>query len=121
MCSVQCDVSGSARLAGLVALGGVLVAGCASGPTVSGTTSDSAAPVIVNHEGIVEARRHEYRTTGMMEQGVADTTVVQMLVDALGRVEDVRVAVSSENESVDQAALRVARVHRFHARACSAA
>ena len=36
-----------------------------------------------------------------------------MLVDTLGRVEDVKVGISSENETVDQAALRVARVHRF--------
>ena len=113
MCSVHCDVSGRARLAALAALGGVVVAGCASGPTGGGTTSGSAAPVIVNHQEVVQAQRREYRTTGMMEQGVADTTVVQVLVDALGRVEDVRVAVGSEDETVDQAALRVARVHRF--------
>lgn len=49
----------------------------------------------------------------MMEQGVADTTGVQILVDTLGRAGDVKVAVSSGNETVDQAALRVAQVHRF--------
>lgn len=69
--------------------------------------------MIVNHEEIVQARRHEYRTTGLMEQAVADTTVVELLVDTLGEVEDVKVGVSSENETVDQAALRVARIHRF--------
>lgn len=113
MCSVHFDVSGSARLAALLAFGGVLLAGCASGPTVSGTTGGSAAPVIVNHQEIDQARRHEYRTTAMMEQGVADTTVVEMLVDTLGRVEDVKVAVTSKSETVDRAALRVARIHRF--------
>ena len=113
MCSVHCDVSGRARLAALVAFGGVVVAGCATGPTGGGTTSGSAAPVIVNQQEIVQARRNEYRATGMMEQGVADTTVVELLVDMLGEVEDVKVAVSSGNDTVDQAALRVARVHRF--------
>ena len=69
--------------------------------------------MIINHEEILQARRHEYRTTGMMEQGVADTTVVRMLVDTLGSVEGVKVGISSQDGTVDQAALRVARIHRF--------
>lgn len=105
--------NGSKRLAALAVFGGVAVAGCASGPTVSATTGSSAAPVIVNQHEILQARRHEYRATGMMEQGVADTAVVQMLVDTVGEVEDVKVGVSSENETLDRAALSVARVHRF--------
>lgn len=106
-------VPGSTRPGALVAFGAFLLAGCASGPAVGGATGDSATPVIANHEEILQARRHEYRATGMMEQGVADTTVVEMLVDALGRVEDARVGVGSEDETVDSASLRVARVHRF--------
>ena len=113
MCSIHRRVFGNSWLAGLVAFGGVLVTGCASGHLVGGATSGSKDPVIINHDEILLARRHEYRATGMMEQGVADTTVVQMLVDTLGRVVDVRVGLSSENETVDMAALRVARVHRF--------
>lgn len=113
MCSSHHGISGSKRLAALAVFGGVAVAGCASGPTVSATTGSSAAPVIVNQHEILQARRDEYRTTGMMEQGVADTTLVQLLVDTLGEVEDVKVGVSSENETLDQAAMRVARVHRF--------
>ena len=100
-------------LAASTLLTAILLAGCSSAPTVGGATSGSDRPVIVNHDEILQARRHEYRTTGMMAQGVADTTVVQMLVDTLGSVEDVKVGISSENETVDQAALRVARVHRF--------
>lgn len=88
----------------------ILLAGCSSAPRAG---SDSAIPIIVNLAEIQQARRHEYRTTGMMEEGVADTTRVQILVDTLGGVEDVRVAVSSGNETVDQAAQRVAQVHRF--------
>ena len=53
----------------------------------------------------------------MMEQGVADTTVVQMLVDTLGLVEQVKVGVSSEDETVDQAALRVRSGPPIRARA----
>lgn len=113
MCSIHRRVFGNSWLAGLVAFGGVLVAGCASGHLAGGATSGSESPLIVNHDEILQARRNEYRITGMMERGVADTTVVQMLVDTLGRVEDVKVGISSENEAVDQAALRVARVHRF--------
>ncbi len=93
--------------------GCVLLAGCASGRRTGGATGGSDRPVVANHDEILQARRHEYRATGMMEQGVADTTVVEMLVDTLGRVEDVRVGVSSGDETVDRAALRVARVHRF--------
>ena len=111
--SIHRPVSSSSGLATLLTVGGVLVAGCSSAPTVRGATSGSNTPVIANHQEILQARRHEYRTTGMMERGVADTAVVQMLVDTLGRVEDVKVGVSSENETLDQAALRVARVHRF--------
>ena len=113
MCSIHRRVFGNSWLAGLVAFGGVLVAGCASGHLADRATSGSESPLIVNHDEILQARRNEYRITGMMERGVADTTVVQMLVDTLGRVEDVKVGISSEDEAVDQAALRVARVHRF--------
>ena len=109
MCSIHRRVSGSSRLSALVTVGCVLAAGCASG----GATNGSSRPVIVNHAEIVQARRHEYRTTGLMEQAVADTTVVELLVGTLGEVEDARVGVSSQNETVDQAALRVARIHRF--------
>ena len=98
-----------AGLAARVLVAAMLPAGCSSAPT----GSDSAIPVIVNHAEILQARRHEYRTTGMMERGVGDTTGVQILVDTLGRVSDAKVAVSSEDQTVDEAALRVARVHQF--------
>lgn len=111
--SIHRRVSSSLGLSALVNVGCVLAAGCASGHRVTAATSGSNTPVIANSQEILQARRHEYRATGMMERGVADTTVVQMLVDTLGMVEQVRVGVSSENETVDLAALRVARVHRF--------
>lgn len=113
ICNVHHGGSGYSVLAVLVTFGCVLGAGCASAPRVGGATSGSDRPVIVNHQEILQARRHEYRATGMMEQGVADTTVVQMLVDTFGRVEEVKVGISSEDETVDRAAVRVARVHRF--------
>ena len=94
-------------------LAGILLSGCSSAPTAAGAASIPDRPVIINHEEILQARRHEYRTTGMMEQGVADTTVVRMLVDTLGSVEGVKVGISSQDGTVDQAALRVARIHRF--------
>lgn len=113
MCSIHRCVSGSSGLSALVTVGCVLAAGCASGHRVSGVANGSSRPVIANQAEILQALGHEYRVTGLMEQGVADTTVVELLVDTRGEVGDARVGVSSGNETVDQAALRVARIHRF--------
>ncbi len=55
----------------------------------------------------------EYRASGLMEQGVEGTTNVWMFVSEEGLVDEARVHTSSGNLTLDQAAMRVARAHRF--------
>ena len=97
-----------------VLVAAILGAGCASAPRVAELDSSvGSGSDFNNREEIEQAVVREYRASGMMEQGIEGTVHVWMFVNERGRVEDAIVGTSSENEALDQAALRVARVHRF--------
>lgn len=100
----------------------ILLAGCASAPTGSGTVSGGPEcipapfgwPLLGNNvEEIRQAMAREYQASGLVEQRVEGTTCVWMFVDTVGRVKHARIHAGSGHQALDRAALRVARVYRF--------
>lgn len=105
-----------------IAVGTILLAGCASAPT--GTGTDSGGPACIpapngwpllgdNVEEIRQAMAREYQASGLVEQRVEGTACVWMFVDSVGRVKHARIHAGSGDQALDRAALRVARVYRF--------
>jgi TonB family protein len=75
-------------------------------------TSFDVAPQLQNRGEVAAAIRREYPQE-LRDAAVSSRTIVWMLVDATGVVQDVRINESSGQRELDEAALRVARVFRF--------
>jgi TonB family protein len=94
-------------------------AGAAPAAAASGEISEdpsftpfTVAPVVQNREEVAAAVRREYPRE-LRDELVNGRTTVWVRLDVLGQVEDVQINATSGNATLDEAALRVARVIRF--------
>ena len=77
-------------------------------------TPYTAAPYVLNPWEVLRAKEREY-PQHLRQAGVTGTVAVYFYVDETGTVQDIRIDQSSGDADFDEAALRVAGVHRFGA------